>query len=449
MRVPSTTSSAPSRAIRESRGSTRSPPTRAARPSTRTTPSCRQSRARRSTPASRPGLPQIVYQAAGVVTLDGTRPECGWANERGAVEPGILAPSHLPILKRRDYVQNSNDSYWYTNPKRPLTGFSPIIGGEGTELGLRTRYGLRTIANRLAGKDGLPGRKYTLCRLRTLWQRDDSEAGRLLADQLASLCEANPTVMVDGQPVDVRAACPIFRSWDTTARLDSKGAWLFDVWWRAVRRRPSPTRSILSQPLTTPNRLAASAGQRRRDRCGGEEPACAPPAARRDDAPGPVRTPARPQGSAPRLLERLLSGHRSRRRPESRERHPGRPVRYGQVVEGSSIVMQVELTGHGPEGHDDPHLLAIREPALAPLGRPDEASSRPASGCRSPSRAARSRATRSWTATRSARAAERGRARPCEPRPVAVRSRRRPTPACPRRRVPWRASRSRRSPRPC
>ena len=70
-------------------------------------------------------------------------------------------PPHLPILKRRDYVQNSNDSYWYTNPERPLTGFSPIIGTEGTELGLRTRYGLRTIAARLAGTDGLPGRKRT------------------------------------------------------------------------------------------------------------------------------------------------------------------------------------------------------------------------------------------------------------------------------------------------
>ncbi|HKR98240.1 MAG TPA: penicillin acylase family protein, partial [Candidatus Dormibacteraeota bacterium] len=65
------------------------------------------------------GLPQVVYQAAGVVTLDGSRPECGWAKEAGAVEPGILAPRHLPILKRRDYVQNSNDSYWLTNPDRP------------------------------------------------------------------------------------------------------------------------------------------------------------------------------------------------------------------------------------------------------------------------------------------------------------------------------------------
>ena len=79
--------------------------------------------------------------------------------ETWLIEPGILAPRHLPILKRRDYVQNSNDSYWLTNPEHPLTGYSPIIGTEDTQLGLRTRYGLRTIANRLAGKDGLLGRK--------------------------------------------------------------------------------------------------------------------------------------------------------------------------------------------------------------------------------------------------------------------------------------------------
>ena len=83
---------------------------------------------------------------------------------------------------------------------------------------------MRTIANRLAGKDGLPGRKYTLGRLRTLWQRDDSEAGRLLADQLAALCEANPTVMVDAAAqVDVRAACPVFRNWDATATAGQQG----------------------------------------------------------------------------------------------------------------------------------------------------------------------------------------------------------------------------------
>ena len=295
------------------------------------------------------GLPQIIYQAAGVVTLDGSRPECGWANERGAVERGILAPRHLPILKRRDYVQNSNDSYWYTNPKHPLTGFSPIIGTEGTQLGLRTRYGLRTIANRLAGKDGLPGRKFTLARLRTLWQRDDSEAGRLLADQLAALCEANPTVTVDGQPVDVRAACPVFRNWDATARLDSKGAWLFGVWWQLSGTAFSDPFDP-KQPLTTPNRLATS-----------DDNVTAIGAAVKS-----LRDHGLPLDATMRQAQYALRhGHKVPIHgcssgcyqdveavvdPKGATTTQGLPVRYGQVVAGSSIVMQVELTRRGPRG---------------------------------------------------------------------------------------------------
>ncbi len=295
------------------------------------------------------GLPQIVYEAAGVVTLDGSRPECGWANERGAVQPGILAPSHLPILERRDYVQNSNDSYWYTNPERPLTGFSPIIGGEGTELGLRTRYGLRTIADRLAGKDGLPGRKYTLGRLRKLWERDDSEAGRLLADQLAALCDANPSVIVDGQPVDVRAACPVLRNWDTTARLDSKGAWLFGVWWRLSGAAFSDPFDP-QQPLTTPNRLATSADN----------------IAAIGAAVKSLRDHGLPLDATMRQAQYVLRHGRKVPLhgcssgcyddieavvdPKGESAGQGVAVRYGQVVEGSSIVMQVELTRRGPKG---------------------------------------------------------------------------------------------------
>jgi acyl-homoserine-lactone acylase len=295
------------------------------------------------------GLPQAVYQVAGVVTLDGSRPECGWANERGAVERGILAPAHLPILKRRDYVQNSNDSYWYTNPKRPLTGFSPIIGSEGTELGLRTRYGLRTIANRLAGADGLPGRKYTIGRLRKLWERDDSEAGRLVKDQLAALCEANPSVAVDGQPVDVRAACPVFRAWDATARPDSKGAWLFGVWWRLSGATFSDAFDPV-RPLTTPNQLATSA-----------ENIAAIGAAVKN-----LRDHGLPLDATMRQAQYALRHGRKVPihgcssgcyddieaviDPTAESATQGVPVRYGQVVEGSSIVMQVELTGRGPKG---------------------------------------------------------------------------------------------------
>ena len=295
------------------------------------------------------GLPTVVYQAAGVVTLDGSRSACGWAREPGAVVPGILAPRQLPILKRRDYVQNSNDSYWYTNPERPLTGFSPIIGSEGTELGLRTRYGLQTIAARLAGTDGLPGRKYTLGRLRSLWERDDSEAGRLLKDQLATLCEANPSVVVDGQPVDVRAACPVLRAWDATARLNSKGAWLFGVWWQLAGAAFSDPFDP-NAPLTTPRLLAT-----------GAENVTAIGAAVKNlrDHGLPLDASMRQAQYALRHGKRIpIHGCSSGCYqdieavidPKGASESQGVPVRYGQVVAGSSIVMQVELTGRGPKG---------------------------------------------------------------------------------------------------
>jgi acyl-homoserine-lactone acylase len=295
------------------------------------------------------GVPQVVYQVAGVVTLDGSRPECGWAKEKGAVTPGIFAPRHLPILKRRDYVQNSNDSYWLTNPDRPLTGFSPIIGAEATELGLRTRYGLQTIESRLAGTDGLPGRRYTVGNLRRLWERDDSEAGRLLAGQLAALCDANPSVMVGGQAVDVSAACPVFRNWNANARLESKGAWLFEVW----SRLSGPLFSDAfdpRHPLTTPNQLAAS-----------PDNIAAIGAAVKN-----LRDHGLPLDATVRQAQFLLR-HGTRipvhgcssgcyddieavADPAAESTTQGVPVRYGQVIYGSSIVMQVELTGRGPKG---------------------------------------------------------------------------------------------------
>ena len=295
------------------------------------------------------GLPRVVYQAAGVVTLDGSRSACGWASEPGAVEPGILAPSHLPILKRRDYVQNSNDSYWYTNPEHPLTGFSPIIGSERTELGLRTRYGLRTIAARLAGTDGLPGRKYTVGRLRTLWERDASEAGRLLKDQLASLCEAHPSILVDGQAVDVRAACPVFRAWNANARLDSKGAWLFGVWWTLAGSVFSDPFDPM-QPLTTPSVLNPSA-----------ENITAIGAAVKNlrDHGLPLDATMRQAQYARRHGRRIpIHGCDSGcyqaigavTDPKAATTSQGVPVSYGQVIAGSSIVMQVELTRRGPRG---------------------------------------------------------------------------------------------------
>ena len=60
-----------------------------------------------------------------------------------------------PYLFRRDYVTNSNDSYWLSNPHQPLEGFPRIIGDERTPRTLRTRIGLLLTQARVDGTDGL------------------------------------------------------------------------------------------------------------------------------------------------------------------------------------------------------------------------------------------------------------------------------------------------------
>ena len=85
----------------------------------------------------------------------------------GASTPTPPSPAcsgrRMPRLMRNDYVTNSNDSYWLSNPKQPLEGFARIIGDERTARTLRTRIGLIMTQARIDGTDGLgppasPGR---------------------------------------------------------------------------------------------------------------------------------------------------------------------------------------------------------------------------------------------------------------------------------------------------
>ncbi len=64
-----------------------------------------------------------------------------------------LPPEQLPHLVRDDFVTNSNDSYWLSNPPQPLEGYSPIIGPERTERTLRTRAGIVMINEVLQAKE--------------------------------------------------------------------------------------------------------------------------------------------------------------------------------------------------------------------------------------------------------------------------------------------------------
>jgi acyl-homoserine-lactone acylase len=171
---------------------------------------------------------QITFAALGLPTLDGSRPECAPEQAPDALSPGIFGSESLPVLERRDYVANGNDSYWLTNPEQPLEGFPRIIGDERTERSLRTRLGLKMIEQRLAGTDGMKGDRFTRNQVRQLVFQNRQYAGELWRDELVAYCNANPTMAGSNGPVDVSEACGVLANWDLRVNLDSLGALLFD-----------------------------------------------------------------------------------------------------------------------------------------------------------------------------------------------------------------------------
>ena len=189
-----------------------------------------------------------TFQLLGLPVLDGWTSSCQWGNDSDAAAPGIFGPSHLPSLIRNDYVTNSNDSYWLSNPEHPLEGFARIIGDERTPRTLRTRLGLTMVAQRLAGTDGLPGDRFTRQQLQDDVFNDRQYAGELWRDQLVQLCNSAPGGYLLGSsgPVNVSAACPVLANWDLHDNLDSRGAILFRRF--ATRALETPGGLPLSSP---------------------------------------------------------------------------------------------------------------------------------------------------------------------------------------------------------
>jgi acyl-homoserine-lactone acylase len=294
----------------------------------------------------KPGISTLIHTVAGLIPLDGSTPACNWDNDPDAAVKGIFGPSNLPIGFRKDYYLNANDSYWQTNAKDPLTGFSPIIGCEDCQQGLRTRLGHEMVAERMDASDGLGGKpKFTLANLEKMWLGDRSLGAELEADALAEICDANPTIATSAGNVDVTEACPILHDYNKTGLLDSPGGWLFNVWsslagsgtfWN-VPFDPN-------EPLTTPNTLnqddpatieaLGDAVQDLRDR-----------GIPLDASYGDVQySPSRHgkkipiHGCSTGCWQAIYSSL-----------DDGPDAGYGQVTDGSSTVQMTEFTKHGPK----------------------------------------------------------------------------------------------------
>jgi acyl-homoserine-lactone acylase len=169
-----------------------------------------------------------TFQLIGLPVLDGSRSSCDWRTDKDAVEPGLFGPSHQPYLWRSDYVTNSNDSYWLSNPAEPLTGYARIIGDEKTPRSLRTRIGLIMTAQNVR-------KGFTLQTMQDQVFSDEQYAGMLTRGALVTMCRVESVTgylpTSSGPPVRVGDACSVLAHWDLRENLDSRGAVLFRRFW--------------------------------------------------------------------------------------------------------------------------------------------------------------------------------------------------------------------------
>ncbi|MFF9637572.1 acylase [Streptomyces bacillaris] len=180
--------------------------------------------ARCSTP-----LGQATYPSAGLAVLDGSKASCALGSDRDAVQPGIFGPGRMPTLKNAPYVENSNDSAWLANADRPLTGYERVFGTVATQRSIRTRGAIEDVAA-MAERGRL-----RVGDLQRQQLANRAPTGDLVAADVAQWCAALPggtAVGSDGAAVDVSAACPVLRRWDRSVADESRGALLFDRFWR-------------------------------------------------------------------------------------------------------------------------------------------------------------------------------------------------------------------------
>ncbi len=207
--------------------------------------------------APSPGAAALL-NAAGLAVLDGSRAACAWQRDATAASPGLIAPVRMPVVVTPDWVQNSNDSYWLSNPRiAPMAGVSPLVGPVGVPQRLRTRSGILEIEGRLAGADGLPGNRMGAAELRSVIFRDRNLAGLLVMDDLQAACAAAGGAL----DVDQALGCRVLAAWDRTSNADAKGAALFREFWRKAKDIPKVWRLPFdpAQPVTTPAGLDMAA----------------------------------------------------------------------------------------------------------------------------------------------------------------------------------------------
>ncbi|MBQ0832460.1 penicillin acylase family protein [Marinobacter sp.] len=184
---------------------------------------------------------------AGLTLLDGSNSRDDWVEGNCN---GLVPYDKKPKLLRTDWVQNSNSSYWATNPNSFLTGYSPMFGDEKVEVNPRTRLGITMLTNLAdtgldsatpapAGQDGKFGAKDLIG---VIWNNRAWYAEQFLPELLerctaiggdevnvpANLLPTAPAVPAPGSGMrSVQEGCEALAGWNGTYDLNSTAAHTF------------------------------------------------------------------------------------------------------------------------------------------------------------------------------------------------------------------------------
>ncbi|WP_113907214.1 acylase [Aliidiomarina celeris] len=181
---------------------------------------------------------------------------------------GTVPAERAPRLMRSDFVQNSNNSYWLTNPAEPLvtsnfTGTVPgNVGEEAPDYLLYGRFNNeQTLRSRMGQKKLTELSDVTLDMLEEALLSNRAYLAEAVLDDLVAHCAARGTTPVNtaSGAVDVSAGCTALSMWDARMNKASVGAALFREFAEGFSRNPQWVVPFdRNNPTTTPNTLDAN-----------------------------------------------------------------------------------------------------------------------------------------------------------------------------------------------
>lgn len=187
--------------------------------------------------------------AAIATLLDGSRAACDWDMAPGTPVPGLMPASDQAATTVRDFLTNSNDSYWISNPRIPHPALSPVLGKHAAALSLRTRSNFTETAATLAAG------KMDHARAKAMVFANKSLAADLAVEPLLALCAATSA------PAETTTrGCQALAGWDRRFEATSKGAALFRAFWAKVGGRSDlwAVPFDAADPVNTPQGLATT-----------------------------------------------------------------------------------------------------------------------------------------------------------------------------------------------